>query len=120
LNGFIWKPVNKLLKFDNAAAIVAHMDGSGAWSLGLIQQFRFFRSSKAHRRAGSAAIIISILPVALVIVLVYTRLLTMIAEALIAADGWFEAGLIAVAALALISIAFIATTISTVFSLKRT
>jgi hypothetical protein len=62
LNEFIRIASNKFFKFDAPWVLTVLQDGGSAWSIGAIAQFRFFRSSQAHNRFGSALALLLNLP----------------------------------------------------------
>jgi len=71
LNEFSRVAANKLFKFDTAWALTIFLDGSNAWVLPFNVQFRFFLSNRAHKILGAAVALLSLLPFAAIVLLIY-------------------------------------------------
>ncbi len=71
LNEFLRVATNKLFTFDSPWALQLFLDGSNAWSLSSMNQFRFLSSSKPHQLIGLGAAIFVCLPLLFVLLLIY-------------------------------------------------
>ncbi|GBF27927.1 hypothetical protein MnTg02_02987 [bacterium MnTg02] len=71
LNEFIRLASNKLFKFESAWALTVPYEGGNAYSLSLVQQFRFFQSSKVHKVFGKTIVYLWTLPFLLIFMAIY-------------------------------------------------
>jgi hypothetical protein len=71
INDFVRVAANKLFKFDSPWALTALQDGAAIWSNTVINQFRFFESSKAHVILGKAVLWLVNVPVLAIICMIY-------------------------------------------------
>lgn len=75
LNEFVRIAANRLFRFDAPWVFTIPQDGSNAWTLGFLGQFRFFSSSRTHRLLGPLVVLFVNLPILLVICVIYWTLL---------------------------------------------
>jgi hypothetical protein len=71
LNEFVRVASNKLFEFDSPWALTLLEDGSNAWSLAWVRQFRFLTSSTVHQRLGTTVMWVVFLPILIILFLVY-------------------------------------------------
>ena len=62
LNEFVRVASIRLFKFDSPWALTAIFDGASAWSNAIVPQWRFLTSSNAHKRLGTATLLLVNLP----------------------------------------------------------
>jgi hypothetical protein len=76
LNEFIRIAANKLFKFGSAWVLTLLQDGSNAWSLGSVTQFRFLSSSKAHKVFGTFSAGMVSVPFVVALAIIYWTVLS--------------------------------------------
>ena len=70
LNDFLSLAVRKHYRFENSVAFVAPLDGSSAWSIASMLQFRFFKSDFAHKSMGFMTLFAILLPMIIALLFV--------------------------------------------------
>lgn len=120
LNEFVRVASNRLFKFDNSSVLMVPYDGSSAWSLGWVQQYRFLASSKPHRFFGILVVLTLLIPLAMIWLLVFCNVI-LVGISVIRRDGPLSAtGAFNVAALFLTLFPiFLLLAMSTRFTFKK-
>jgi len=91
LNEFVRIASNSMFKFDSAWVLTLPQDGSNAWSVAWVPQFRFLTSGAAHRWVARATLFITNLPFLCIAAVLYWTVFSA-GYQVIRADGLVSSG----------------------------